>query len=188
MKYLFVFLMVVLSIISLYAVYIFNYYNVKILIQNRVNLSIAHAECKFEPCIAVSPSGITAKAKNFSVAIVGENGTASASYAGTAIVTRYGGKATTGEYGISSTRNSGTSITGYKGTASAGDNGTASAGFKGTAIVGYEGTASAGGYGIIQIRWYDGFRSRILIGYIGEDGLLPNIKYKVEDGKFVEAE
>jgi hypothetical protein len=117
--------------------------------------------------------------------IAGYRGTASAGYGGTASA-GYKGTASAGDCGTASAGDCGTASAGENGTASAGNYGTASAGYKGTARAGYKGTASAGDYGIIQIKYYNS-RYRILTGYIGEDGLLPNTKYKVENGKFVVA-
>jgi hypothetical protein len=89
----------------------------------------------------------------------------------------------------------GTATAGYKGTANAGDWGTANAGdwgtatagHRGTATAGNEGTATAGDWGIIQIRHWDGYRYRIITGYVGEDGIKPNVAYRCEGGKLVEA-
>ena len=90
-------------------------------------------------------------------------------------------------------------VVGYKGTATTGDFGTAIAGIRGTASAGAWGTASAGRYGrvsagekgIIEIGYYDDKkrRWRKKTGYIGEDGLRPNIKYRLDkSNNFVEAE
>ena len=62
-----------------------------------------------------------------------------------------------------------------------GGQGKAICGYQATA--GYSGTATAGYGGIIKIRWYDGMRSRIAIGYVGENGIEPNVPYVVKDGK-----
>jgi hypothetical protein len=94
------------------------------------------------------------------------------------------GSATAGKYGTAIAGKYGTAIAGKYGTAIAGKHGTAIAGYGGTAIAGYGGTATAGDRGIIQIKYYDG-RYRILIGYIGENGLKPNVPCVVKDGKFV---
>ena len=60
------------------------------------------------------------------------------------------------------------------------------AGDYGTATAGYYGTATAGDYGIIQIKRWNVSRYRIVTGYIGEDGLLPNVAYRLDDaGRFV---
>ncbi|HDY5469910.1 TPA: hypothetical protein RQ713_006760, partial [Pseudomonas aeruginosa] len=73
----------------------------------------------------------------------------------------------------------------YKGTATAGDEGTATAGDEGTATAGYKGTATAGEKGEIRIRYWDEKteRYRTVIGYIGEDGLEPNVPYKLSAGR-----
>ena len=83
----------------------------------------------------------------------------------------------------------GTATAGYYGTATAGDNGTATAGYSGTATAGNNGTATAGNDGIVELRWYDGSRYRITVGYIGEDGLLPSVAYRCDSaGKIVPAQ
>lgn len=52
--------------------------------------------------------------------------------------------------------------------------------------VGYRGTATAGNYGTIEIAYHDGNRYRRKLGYIGEEGLVPETKYKLSDaGLFV---
>jgi hypothetical protein len=84
-----------------------------------------------------------------------------------------------------------TATAGYGGTATAGDGGTATAGIGGTATAGEYGTATAGEYGTatagdrgeIRIRYHDGARYRLCVGYVGEDGIEPNIAYVVVDGK-----
>lgn len=55
---------------------------------------------------------------------------------------------------------------------------------------GIGGEATAGKKGTIIIHWKDGDRVRVAVGYIGEDGLLPNIAYRFDATvkKFVEAE
>ena len=134
----------------------------------------------------------TATAGNGGTAIAGYKGTATAGYRGTATAGD-GGTATAGNGGTATAGDGGTAIAGYRGTATAGDGGTATAGYGGTAIAGYEGTAIAGNGGTatagvsgkIQINHYDGSRMRTLVGYIGEDGLLPDTKYRVSNGKFV---
>jgi hypothetical protein len=52
------------------------------------------------------------------------------------------------------------------------------------------GTATAGDRGEIRIRWYDyaNDRYRTVVGYIGEDGLEPNVPYRLDDNhRFVKA-
>ena len=41
--------------------------------------------------------------------------------------------------------------------------------------------AKAGRFGIIALRWFDGNRFRLAIGYIGEDGIMQDIWYRVTD-------
>lgn len=67
--------------------------------------------------------------------------------------------------------------------------GTATAGDGGTATAGVGGTATAGDRGTVLIRFYDykAERYRIITGYVGEDGIKPNAKYRVIDGKLAEA-
>ena len=88
---------------------------------------------------------------------------------------------------------------GYKGTATAGDGGNATAGYKGaatagyggTATAGYKGTATAGKKGTLRIEWWDNKteRYRWAIGYVGENGIEPNVAYRVNDrGEFIKAE
>lgn len=70
---------------------------------------------------------------------------------------------------------------------SAGHGGTATAGDGGSAAVGYGGSATAGYGGTIVIAWWDGTRRRLVIGYVGEDGVLPDTPYRVEGGRLVVA-
>ncbi|CAB4126938.1 hypothetical protein UFOVP75_46 [uncultured Caudovirales phage] len=122
----------------------------------------------------------TALAGNGGTALAGECGTATAGNCGTATAGN-DGTATAGHYG--------TALAGDRGTALAGNDGTATAGNCGTATAGHRGTATAGVSGTIMIKHWDGNRYRIVTGYIGEDGLLPNVKYKLSDDgkKFVVA-
>lgn len=39
----------------------------------------------------------------------------------------------------------------------------------------------------IIIKWHDGNRYRLAVGYVGEDGIKPDTPYRVQDGKLVEA-
>ena len=96
------------------------------------------------------------------------------------------GTATAGDYGTATAGDYGTATAGYYGTATAGHRGTATAGHRGTATAGEGGTATAGEGGTVQIKWWDG-RWRIAIGYVGEDGIEPNVAYCVVDGKLVPA-
>lgn len=96
-----------------------------------------------------------------------------------------GGTATAGYRGTATAGYGGTATAGDGGTATAGDRGTATAGDYGTATAGDRGTATAGVCGQIRIEYYKNGRYRLAVGYVGEDGLLPNVAYRVENGKFV---
>ena len=81
----------------------------------------------------------------------------------------------------------GTVTAGDYGTATAGYGGTATAGYGGTATAGEGGTATAGEGGILQIKAWDALRYRIIIGYVGENGLVAGTQYKLDEhAQFVE--
>ena len=64
---------------------------------------------------------------------------------------------------------------------------TATAGNEGTATAGDEGTATAGDEGTLILKWHDGKRYRITIGYVGEGGIDPSKKYRCDEaGKITE--
>ena len=98
---------------------------------------------------------------------------------------------TVGDGQIATAGYSGTATAGNSGTATAGNRGTATAGDYGTATAGDYGTATAGNSGEIRIRWYDYAkdRYRTVGGYIGENGLKANTKYRLNDKhEFVQAD
>lgn len=141
--------------------------------------------------------GYTAMVGIQGTAKAGRGGLAISDYEGTSIVD-FDGIAIAGCRGIATAGNRGTAITGPRGTATAknegkattGRGGAAKAGNFGTATAGKEGTAEAGEGGIIQIEYYDydSIRTRIKTGYVGEDGLLPNTPYKLDENhNFVKA-
>ena len=69
--------------------------------------------------------------------------------------------------------------------------GTATAVHGGTATAGYRGTATAGDEGTVVIRRWDrtASRWRLVVGYIGENGLEANVAYRLDDaGQFVEVQ
>jgi len=122
----------------------------------------------------------TATAGYRGTATAGDRGTATAGDRGTATA-GYRGTATAGDRGTATAGYSGTATAGDSGTATAGDSGTATAGYSGTATAGDRGTATAGDSGTISIKWWGGERYRVKIGYIGEDGLKPNVPYRLND-------
>jgi hypothetical protein len=122
-------------------------------------------------------------------ATAGDSGTATAGYSGTATA-GYRGTATAGYRGTATAGYSGTATAGYRGTATAGYRGTATAGYRGTATAGDSGTATAGDSGELRIRWYDyrADRYRLAVAYVGEDGIEPNVPYRLDaEHKFVRA-
>ena len=145
---------------------------------------------------ATAGYGGTATAGDLGTATAGYGGTATAGDGGTATA-GYGGTATAGYRGTATAGYGGTATAGYRGTATAGDlgtatagyRGTATAGFRGTATAGERGTATAGDRGILNLRWWDGqaMRDRIVVAYVGEDGIKAGVAYCAKDGKAVEA-
>ena len=137
----------------------------------------------------------TATAGNYGTATAGNRGTATAGYRGTATAGDRGtatagdfGTATAGNYGAATAGYRGTATAGYQGTATAGYQGTATAGDQGTATAGDRGTATAGEDGVLIIQRWNGKRYRYQVANVGEDGILPNTPYQLdEDGKFVKA-
>jgi hypothetical protein len=121
---------------------------------------------------------------------------------GHASATGYSGHASaTGDYGhASATGNHGhASATGYSGHASAtGNHGHASAtgysghasatGYSGWAVAGHNGNAKAGQDGCVTIAFRDGKRMRVVVGYVGEDGIKADTMYCVVKGKLKEVE
>jgi hypothetical protein len=95
------------------------------------------------------------------------------------------GMATAGYAGTATAGYAGTATAGIRGMATAGDAGTATAGDAGTATAGYAGTATAGDAGLVVIWWWDDAaeRCRLAVGYVGEDGIEPDVAYVVRDGK-----
>jgi hypothetical protein len=91
-----------------------------------------------------------------------------------------GGNSTSGDYGNSTSDNYGTSISGYRGTSISGEHGTSTSGELGTSTSGVGGT--------LIIKWYDGSRYRTAVAYVGENGIEPNVAYKLDDkGNFIKA-
>lgn len=85
---------------------------------------------------------------------------------------------------------SNTSLPQQAGQSTAGDLGTAIAGNCGKAMAGYKGTATAGEKGKLCIQYWDKTAEcyRTAIANIGENGIKPNVAYKLDDKHgFVEA-
>ena len=128
----------------------------------------------------------TATAGDGGTATAGDGGTATAGHRGTATA-GYCGTATAGDGGTATAGHRGTATAGHRGTATAGYGGTATAGDGGTATAGYGGTATAGHRGTLVIKWWDGSRYRLSVGYVG-DGIEPNVPYRLDaKGNFIKA-
>ena len=130
--------------------------------------------------------GAAGKAVVGATVMVGDNQIAVAGYGGKAIA-GHGGTATAGNYSTATAGNYGTAITVDYGQSISGYGGKAIARDFGTATAGYSGTATAGIGGTLIIKHWD-YRYRTVVGYVGEDEILPNVAYKLdENGKFVKA-
>ena len=51
---------------------------------------------------------------------------------------------------------------------------------------GYASTALVGENGVIVLPYYDGIRTRVAVGYVGENGIEPNVEYKVNNNGIFE--
>ena len=107
------------------------------------------------------------------------------------------GTSTSGDYSISISGDHGTSISGVCGTSSSGhysastsgdhgtstsgDYGTSTSGDRGASTSGHAGKATSGEDGAIIIKYYKNGRYHLKTGYIGEDGLEPNVAYKLDE-------
>ncbi len=70
-----------------------------------------------------------------------------------------------------------------------GDGSTVTGGYGSTVTGGYRSTVTGGDGSIIQAAYWDGRRRRIVTGYIGEDGLLPGVPYRLDvERRFVRAD
>jgi hypothetical protein len=101
----------------------------------------------------------------------------------------YGGTSTSGDEGTSTSGDEGTSTSGYWGTSTSGYGGTSTSGDGGTSTSGYGGTSTSGDWGtLILFRW-DGQRRRVHVAHVGEDGIEPNVPYRLDGaGNFVRAD
>jgi hypothetical protein len=120
------------------------------------------------------------------VAVAGAEGNATAGTCGTA-VTGDGGCANAGEEGTAVVRDSGCAISGNNGLSVALTQGHARSGDYGVAIADI--SVTAGKSGTLVASYYDAssMRYRLVVGYIGEDGLKPGVPYRLNDQrKFVE--
>ena len=73
-------------------------------------------------------------------------------------------------------------------TLTGGDGSTLTGGNRSTLTGGYRSTLTGGDRSQIRIEWWDGKRTRLVVGYVGEDGIEPDVAYTVRDGALVRAE
>ena len=93
-----------------------------------------------------------------------------------------------GYYGTSISGDYGTSTSGYSGTSTSGDYGTSTSGHYGTSTSGYSGTSTSGDCGTLVIKYCDNYRYKVAVAYIGENGIEPNVAYKLDKNhNFVKA-
>jgi hypothetical protein len=126
----------------------------------------------------------------------GYGGTSTSGYGGTSTsgdrgtsTSGYGGTSTSGYGGTSTSGYGGTSTSGVYGTSTSGYGGTSTSGYGGTSTSGDRGTGQAGANGIIFLSWWDNKidRCRMEIAYVGENGIKPDTKYRLDEKhKFVE--
>jgi hypothetical protein len=125
----------------------------------------------------------------------GDRGTSTSGYWGTS-TSGYWGTSISGNCGTSTSGDYGTGTSGYDGTSTSGDYGTSTSGHSGTSISGNWGTSTSGDggtstsgqYGTLIIKWWDGNRYRSETAYVGENGIEPNVAYKLDGNhKFVKA-
>jgi hypothetical protein len=78
---------------------------------------------------------------------------------------------------------------GDESTLTGGDESTLTGGDRSTLTGGDGSTLTGGDRSTLVIKWWDGTRYRLAVGYVGENGIRPNVAYKVSDrGEFVEAQ
>jgi len=133
----------------------------------------------------------------------GNYGTSTSGYYGKSTSGNYG-KSTSGDGGASISGDNGTStsdmfgisisgdysksVSSYCGNSTSGDYGKSTSGDNGTSTSGIGGTSTSGIGGTLIIKWYDGSRLRTAVAYVGENGIEPNVAYKLDrQGNFIKA-
>lgn len=114
------------------------------------------------------------------LSVSGSNGSSTSSDSGMSITSNKG-RAVSGHDGTSVSGHNGASSSGDCGTSLSGHRGNSVSSINGTSITGVEGTAMAGHHGNIIIGYYLNNEIYYKVGHIGEDGLLPNVLYKLDD-------
>jgi hypothetical protein len=98
------------------------------------------------------------------------------------------GTSTSGNFGISISGDYGKSISGYYGKSISGYHGVSTSGDYGESTSGIGGTSTAGIGGKLIIDWRDSSRHRTAVAYVGENGIEPNVAYRLDrQGDFIKA-
>ena len=149
--------------------------------------------------VAFAASGVAEVAdRGFAISTYAEVNGGERSFA----ITTYGSEATSGDYGIARTGEFGRATAGRRGLAivengtatvgegglaiSEGSQGVSVAGINGIALIsedctGNSGSAMASVGGILVAKWSDGERTRLVVGYVGENGIEPDTPYTVDE-------
>ena len=119
-----------------------------------------------------------------------EYGKAISGYNGISVVNPHPGVAMTKSHGISIVKDGSMAVSGDAGISISQYKGISISKEEGIAFAGVEGIASAGDDGVIMLLYYDknkNGRYRVIVGYVGENGIEANKKYKLNDNnEFVE--
>jgi len=88
---------------------------------------------------------------------------------------------TGGDYATMTGGDYATMTGGYSATMTGGDYATMTGGDYATMTGGYSATMTGGNYAVLQFTYWDGKRQRVVIAYVGEDGIKANVPYKLDD-------
>jgi hypothetical protein len=92
----------------------------------------------------------------------------------------------TGGYGPTLTGGDGSTLTGGDGSTLTGGYGSTLTGGYGSTLTGGDGSTLTGGDGSTLIfRYYDGARFRFVVGYVGENGIMPNVAYQLDENHVI---
>ena len=95
---------------------------------------------------------------------------------------------TGGDYSTVTGGNWSTVTGGDDSTVTGGGSSTVTGGDYSTVTGGDDSTVAGGNGSVLSLKWFDGNRNRISIAYVGENGIEPNVAYKLDDNeKFVRA-
>lgn len=130
--------------------------------------------------MAVAGPGAKAIVEQRGIAVGWQRGDVLAGDDGTAVVTEEG-TARAGRSGLAVGKSYSTACSGNSGVSLTAAKGKSFSGAAGVSHTGYDGCASSGPGGIISIRYRENGRDRLAVGYIGENGLEPDVLYKLDE-------